>query len=111
MRIATPNATTIPPTTQLTSRRVGLLWLVVLVIFLLAWINLNAEVASPSIALQAGKRLRYVALVGTAGAVIATGVVWRDGYWNRALRVHYTGATLLAILVAWQLYLLRVLPL
>jgi len=60
MRIATPNATTIPPTTQLTSEEVGLLWLVVLVIFLLAWINLNAEVASPSIALQAGKRLRYV---------------------------------------------------
>jgi CubicO group peptidase (beta-lactamase class C family) len=90
---------------------VSLLWLVVLVIFLLAWINLNAEVASPSLALQAGKLLRYVALVGTAGAIVATGFVWRDGYWNRALRVHYTGATLLAILVAWQLYLLRVLPL
>ena len=90
---------------------VSLLWLVVLVIFLLAWINLNAEVASPSLALQVGKLLRYVALVGTAGAIVATGFVWRDGYWNRALRVHYTGATLLAILVAWQLYLLRVLPL
>ena len=90
---------------------VSLMWLVVSVIFLLAWINLNAEVASPSLALEAGKILRYVALVGTAGATVATGFVWRDSYWNRALRVHYTGATLLAILVAWQLYLLRVLPL
>ncbi|MBX0297562.1 serine hydrolase domain-containing protein [Haloarcula nitratireducens] len=90
---------------------VSLLWLVVLVIFLLAWINLNAEIASPSLALQAGKILRYVALVGTVGAVVATGFVWRDGYWGTALRVHYTGVTLLAILVAWQLYLLRVLPL
>jgi len=90
---------------------VSLLWLVVLMIFLLAWINLNAEVASPSLALQAGKILRYVALVGTVGSVIATGFVWRDGYWNTALRVQYTGATLLALLVAWQLYLLRVLPL
>jgi len=90
---------------------VSLLWLVVLVIFLLAWINLNAEVASPSLALRGGKILRYVALVATAGAVVAAGFVWRDGYWNRTLRVHYTGVTLLAILVAWQLYLLRVLPL
>ncbi|MFC7095890.1 serine hydrolase domain-containing protein [Halobaculum marinum] len=90
---------------------VSLLWLVVLVIFLLAWINFNAEVASPSLALQTGMILRYVALLGTAGAVVAAGFVWRDGYWNTPLRVHYTGATLLAILVAWQLYLLRVLPL
>ncbi|WP_254761488.1 serine hydrolase domain-containing protein [Natrinema marinum] len=90
---------------------VSLLWLVVLVIFVLAWINLNAEVASPSLALQAGKGLRYVALAGTAGCVIATGFVWRGDYWNTPLRVHYTGATLLALLVAWQLYLLRVLPL
>ncbi|SEP03832.1 CubicO group peptidase, beta-lactamase class C family [Halogranum amylolyticum] len=90
---------------------VSLLWLVVLMIFLLALLNLNAEVASPSLALQAGKILRYVALVGTAGSVVATGFVWRDGYWNTGLRVHYMGATLLALLVAWQLYLLRVLPL
>jgi hypothetical protein len=90
---------------------VRLLWLVVLVVFLLAWINLNAEVASPSLALRAGKILRYVALVVTGGAVAATGFVWRDGYWTTALRVHYTGVALLAILVAWQLSLLRVLPL
>jgi hypothetical protein len=90
---------------------VSLCWLAVLVIFLLAWINFNAETASPSLALQTGKILRYVALAGTIGAVVATGFAWRDGYWTRSARLHYSVVTLLALLFAWQLYLLRVLPL
>ena len=90
---------------------VSLLWLVVLVIFLFAWINLNSEVASPSLALQTGKVLRYVALLGTVGAVVATGVAWREGYWTLPLRLHYAVVTLLAVLFAWQLSLLRILPL
>ena len=90
---------------------VSLLWLAVLVIFLLAWINFNAETASPSLALQTGKILRYVALAGTIGAVVATGFAWRDGYWTRSARLHYSVVTLLALLFAWQLYLLRILPL
>jgi CubicO group peptidase (beta-lactamase class C family) len=90
---------------------VSLCWLAVLVIFLLAWINFNAEAASPSLALQTGKVLRYVALAGTIGAVVATGFAWRDGYWTRSARLHYSVVTLLALLFAWQLYLLRVLPL
>jgi hypothetical protein len=90
---------------------VSLLWLAVLVIFLSAWINFNAEAASPSLALQTGKLLRYVALAGTAGAVVATGFAWREGYWTRPVRLHYSVVTALALLFAWQLYLLRVLPL
>jgi hypothetical protein len=90
---------------------VSLLWLAVLVIFLLAWITFNAETASPSLALQTGKVLRYVALAGTIGAVVATGFAWRDGYWTRSARLHYSMVTLLALLFAWQLYLLRILPL
>ena len=90
---------------------VSLCWLAVLVIFLLAWINFNAETASPSLALRTGKVLRYVALAGTIGAVVATGFAWRDGYWTRSARLHYSAVTLLALLFAWQLYLLRILPL
>jgi hypothetical protein len=86
-------------------------WLAVLVIFLLAWINFNAEAASPSLALQTGKILRYAALGGTVAAVVGTGFAWRDGYWTRPARLHYSVVTLLALLFAWQLYLLRVLPL
>ncbi|WP_152040132.1 serine hydrolase domain-containing protein [Salinigranum salinum] len=89
----------------------SLLWLGVLVIFLFAWINFNAEAASPSLALQSAKVLRYVALVGTVGAVVATGFAWHQEYWTRIIRVHYSVVTLLALLFAWQLYLLRVLPL
>jgi CubicO group peptidase (beta-lactamase class C family) len=89
----------------------SLLWLAVVLIFALAWVNFDAEVASPSLALQVGKGLRYVALAGTVGAVVASAVAWREDYWNTALRAHYSAATLLAVLVAWQLYLLRVLPL
>ncbi|MDS0222275.1 beta-lactamase family protein [Haloarcula sp. S1AR25-5A] len=88
----------------------SLLWLVVLAIFLFAWINFNAEAASPSLALQAGKVLPYVALAGTVGAVVATGFAWRDGYWNRPARVHYSVVTALALLFAWQLSLLGILP-
>jgi len=90
---------------------VSLLWLSVLVIFLLAWINFNAETASPSLALRAGKVLRYVALVGTIGVVVVTGFAWRDGFWTRWARLHYSVVTALALLFAWQLYLLRILPL
>jgi hypothetical protein len=90
---------------------VSLCWLAVLVIFLLAWIDFDAEAASPSLALQTGKILRYVALGGTIGAVVATGFAWRDGYWTRSARLYYSVVTLLALLFAWQLYLLRVLPL
>ncbi len=90
---------------------VSLLWLAVLVIFLLAWINFNGETASPSLALQTGKVLRYVALAGTIGAVVSTGFAWSDGYWTRSARLHYSVVTLLALLFAWQLYLLRILPL
>jgi hypothetical protein len=90
---------------------VSLCWLAVLVIFLLAWINFNAETASPSLTLQTGTVLRYVALAGTVGAVVATVFAWRDGYWTRSGRLHYSVVTLLALLFAWQLYLLRILPL
>jgi hypothetical protein len=90
---------------------VSLLWLAVLVIFLLAWINFDAEAASPSLALQTGKVIRYVALAGTVGAVLATGFAWHEGYWTRPARLHYSAVTALALLFAWQLYLLRVLPL
>jgi CubicO group peptidase (beta-lactamase class C family) len=90
---------------------VSLLWVVVLAVFLLAWVNFNAEAASPSLALQAGQVLRYVALAGTVAAVVATGVAWRDGYWTRTLRLHYAVVVLLAVLFAWQLSLLGVLPL
>jgi CubicO group peptidase (beta-lactamase class C family) len=90
---------------------VSLCWLAVLVVFLLAWINFNAEAASPSLALRAGQVLRWVALAGTVGAVVATGFAWHDGYWTRWGRLHYSVVTLLALLFAWQLYLLRILPL
>ncbi|WP_276302734.1 serine hydrolase domain-containing protein [Halorussus lipolyticus] len=88
----------------------SLLWLVVLVIFLFAWINFNAEAASPSLALQAGKVLRYVALAGTVGAIVVTGFAWRDSYWSRPARLHYSVVTALALLFAWQLSLLGILP-
>jgi CubicO group peptidase (beta-lactamase class C family) len=90
---------------------VSLLWLVVLSVFLLAWVNFDAEAASPSLALQAGYVLRYVALAGTVAAVVAAGVAWRDGYWTRGLRLHYSLVVLLAALFAWQLSLLGILPL
>jgi CubicO group peptidase (beta-lactamase class C family) len=90
---------------------VSALWLAVLVIFLLAWINFNAEAASPSLALQTGKGLRYVALAGTVGSVVATGFAWRDAYWTRWVRFHYAVVTFLAILFAWQLSLVGILPL
>jgi CubicO group peptidase (beta-lactamase class C family) len=90
---------------------VSLLWLVVLVIFLLAWVEFNAEAASPSLALQTGKLIRYVALVGTVAVVVAAGFAWRDRYWTRPLRLHYSIVTLLAILFAWQLSLLGILAL
>jgi hypothetical protein len=106
---------TVPSDRERTARwllgTVSLCWLAVLVIFLLAWINFNAETASPSLALQTGKVLRYVALAGTIGAVVATGFAWRESYWTRSARLHYSVVTLLALLFAWQLYLLRVLPL
>jgi hypothetical protein len=90
---------------------VSALWLIVLVIFLLAWINFNAEAASPSLTLRTGKVLRYVALVGTVGAVVATGFAWHEAYWTRWARLHYAVVTLLAVLSAWQLSLLGILPL
>ena len=90
---------------------VSLLWLIVLVVFLLAWINFNAEAASPSLALQAGKALRWVALAGTVGAVVATGVAWRDGLWTPLVRLHYSVVTALTLLFAWQLSLIGILPL
>ncbi|ELZ88314.1 serine hydrolase domain-containing protein [Haloferax sulfurifontis] len=90
---------------------VSLLWLTVLVIFLFAWINFNAEAASPSLVLRTGKVLRYVALAGTIGAVVATGFAWHEGYWSRPARLHYSVVTALALLFAWQLSLLGILPL
>ncbi|WP_246988940.1 serine hydrolase domain-containing protein [Halorientalis marina] len=90
---------------------VSLLWLAVLVIFLLAWINFDAEAASPSLALQAGKVLRWIALAGTVGAVVATGFAWRDGLWTRWARLHFSVVTALALLFAWQLSLIGILPL
>ena len=90
---------------------VSLLWLVVLVVFLFAWINFNAEAASPSLALQTGKILRYVALAGTVGAVVTAGIVWRDGYWICPVRLHYSVVTLIAVLFVWQLSLLGIVPL
>jgi hypothetical protein len=90
---------------------VSLLWLTVLAIFLLAWINFNAETASPSLALRAGKVLRYVALAGTVGAVVVTGLAWHERYWSRPARLHYSVVTALALLFAWQLSLLGILPL
>jgi CubicO group peptidase (beta-lactamase class C family) len=89
----------------------SLLWLVVLFVFVAAWLNFDAEAASPSLALRAGIVLRYVALAGTVGAVVATGLAWRERYWTRSLRLHYSAVTLVAVLFAWQLSLLRVLPL
>ncbi|MFC6940635.1 serine hydrolase domain-containing protein [Salinirubellus sp. GCM10025818] len=90
---------------------VSLCWLAVLVIFLFAWINFDAEAASPSLALQSGKIIRYVALAGTVGSVVATGFAWHEGYWTRPARLHYSVVTALALLFTWQLYLLRILPL
>ncbi|WP_227134761.1 serine hydrolase domain-containing protein [Halorubellus salinus] len=90
---------------------VSLLWLVVLVVFALAWINFNAEAASPSLTLRAGEILRFVALAGTVAAVAAAGLAWRHAYWTRLVRVHYSLVALLAVLFAWQLSLLGVLPL
>ena len=89
----------------------SLLWLAVVVIFLLVWINFNAEVASPSLALRVGTVLPYVALAGTVGAVVATGLAWHDDYWGLAGRLHYSLVTVAAVLVAWQLSYLRILPL
>ncbi|KAB1193512.1 serine hydrolase [Haloferax sp. MBLA0076] len=89
----------------------SLLWVATVVIFVLAWLNFNAEVASPSLALRVGRLLPYVALVGTLGAVVATALAWRDSYWTTPVRIHYAVVTLAAVLVAWQLSLLRILPL
>ncbi|SFR59259.1 CubicO group peptidase, beta-lactamase class C family [Halogeometricum rufum] len=90
---------------------VSLLWLGVLVVFLLAWVNFNAEIASPSLALRAGTVLRWVALAGTVGAVAVAGFAWRDGLWTRWARLHYSVVTALAVLFAWQLSLVGILPL
>jgi hypothetical protein len=90
---------------------VSLLWLGVLVVFLLAWVNFNAEIASPSLALRAGTVLRWVALAGTIGAVAVAGFAWRDGLWTRWARLHYSVVTALAVLFAWQLSLVGILPL
>jgi CubicO group peptidase (beta-lactamase class C family) len=90
---------------------VSLLWLVVLGIFLRAWLEFDAEVASPSFALQVGQFLPYVALVGTAGVVVAAGFAWREGYWNLPLRVHYSLVTILTLWFTWELYFLRILSL
>ena len=90
---------------------VSLLWLAVFFAFLLAWINFNAEAASPSLTLQGAKLLRYVALAGTVGTVVAFGVAWRGAYWTRWVRLYYAVVTVLALLFTWQLYLLRILPL
>lgn len=89
---------------------VSLLWVVVLVSFLLAWLNFNAEAASSSLTLQTGQLLRWVALAGTGGTVVATSLAWREGYWTRRLRLHYALVTALAVLFAWQLSLLGILP-
>ncbi|AWB26846.1 serine hydrolase domain-containing protein [Halococcoides cellulosivorans] len=90
---------------------VSLLWLVVLAIFVLAWINFNAEAASPSLALRAGLILRWIALAGTIGAVAATLIAWREEYWGRLARVHYTLATAFAVLFVWPLSVLGIIPL
>ncbi|WP_411967054.1 serine hydrolase domain-containing protein [Haloferax sp. YSSS75] len=89
----------------------SLLWVATVVTFLLAWLNFNAEVASPSLALRVGLVLPFVALVGTLGAVVATGIAWRDDYWTVPVRLHYTAVTLVAILVAWKLSSLGILTL
>jgi ABC-type methionine transport system permease subunit len=90
---------------------VSLLWLAVLVVFARAWVNFNEAVTSPSLALQVGQALPYVALAGTVGAGVVVVLAWREGYWTAPLRLHYTLVTLLAFLFAWQLSLLGILPL
>jgi CubicO group peptidase (beta-lactamase class C family) len=90
---------------------VSLLWLAVLVIFLLALVNFDAEVASPSLALRVGRVLPFVALLCTVGAAGAAVLGWRDGFWTAPLRLHYSLVVLAAALVAWQLYLLRIIAL
>jgi hypothetical protein len=90
---------------------VSLLWLAVLVIFTLAWVNFNAEMASPSLALRVGRVLPFVALLGTVGTGVAAVLAWRDGYWTLPLRLHYALVSLLAFLFAWELYFLRILSL
>ncbi|WP_225316377.1 hypothetical protein [Haloferax sp. CBA1149] len=87
----------------------SLLWLATVVIFVFAWLNFNAEVASPSLALRVGMVLPYLALVGTVGSAVATVLAWRDDYWTVPIRLHYTIVTLAAFLVAWQLSLLGIL--
>ena len=90
---------------------VSLLWLSVVVVFVLALVNFDAEVASPSVLLRVGQVIPYLALVGTLGAVIFAGLAWRDGYWNRPSRLHYSLVAVVALVFAWQLYYLRILSL
>jgi len=90
---------------------VSLLWLGVAAIFLLALLNFDGEVASPSLVLRVGLVLPYFGLVGTIGTVIVTGLAWRDGYWNVPIRLHYSLVTAVALLFAWQLHYLRILSL
>jgi CubicO group peptidase (beta-lactamase class C family) len=88
----------------------SLLWLTVMTVFAAAWLNFDAEVAAPSLALQAGLWLRYVALAGTAGVVVTTALAWRTGRWSLRSRLFYTGIAAVGLLVVWQLSLLRILP-
>lgn len=88
---------------------VSLLWLGVGVIFLYAVVNIDAEVASPSPLLRIGLVLPYLGVLGSAGAVVTAGIAWRDRYWNRLLRLHYSLVAVMAVLFAWTLYYLRIL--
>ncbi|WP_123538201.1 serine hydrolase domain-containing protein [Halosimplex salinum] len=90
---------------------VSLLWLSVAAIFLFATIEIDAEVASPSSLLRVGLALPYLALAGTLGASVFVALAWRDAYWNTPVRIHYTLATVAAVLFTWALYSLRILGL
>ena len=89
---------------------VSLLWLAVAAALLLALLNFDAEVASPSLTLRVGLALPYLGLVGTLGAAVAAGLAWREAYWTTPVRVHYSLVVVAALLFAWQLSYLGILP-
>ena len=37
---------------------------------------------------------------GTIGAVVAAGFAWREGYWNRPRRLHYSLVAIIALVFA-----------
>lgn len=59
--------------------------------------------ADPSLIIRAVLGLGVLSAVLTVGALVYTGLAWRNGYWGIAGRAHYTLATAAAVAFVWFL--------